>query len=101
MRRSGIAPADDMVLDGMVLDGAAAMGIGVVEGATLVALWLTAPPTIGVPPIAGAALDMPVEERAAAALVARSLRPVSQAASANAAAAAVPIIFQAILVPPR
>ena len=48
--------------------GAAAIGIGVVIGATVVPLWLTAPPTIGVPPIAGAAVDMPVEERAAAAL---------------------------------
>jgi hypothetical protein len=82
--------------------GAVAIGIapGVV-GATVVALWFTGPPTAGVPPIVGEALDMPVEERAAAAVVARSLRPVSQAASARAAAAAVPTIFQLILVPPR
>jgi hypothetical protein len=55
---------------------------------------------MGVPPTAGEALDMPVEERAAAALVARSLSVVSQAASAKAAAAAVPTIFQLILGPP-
>ena len=38
---------------------------------------------------------------AALQLVARSLRPVSHAASAMAAAAAVPTIFQVIPVPPR
>jgi hypothetical protein len=99
IRRSGMAPMDDGPMDGEPT-GPVAIGIGGFAGATVVALWLTGPPTAGVPPIVGEALDIPVEERAAAALVAGSLRPVPQAASARAAAIAVPKSLRTIVVPP-
>jgi hypothetical protein len=97
MRCSGIARSVAIDRSDIPVDGVDA--IGIVDGAIVVPAWLVAPPIIGVVPMVGEALDMPDEDRAAAALVALS-RPLSHAASAKAAAVAVPRIFQAMRVPP-